>query len=135
MSKVVLANVDYQRHMTSEGDELQRGLESAGWTLSGAGYDGIRDVRQMIDRYKPEAVFVQDKRDWDSSSAGCYNKQIEFQQLHVLNQHPEILKIAVVKDAGTATSYQRGFCEEIAADVVAIYYHEQSVIAQSYCCL
>jgi hypothetical protein len=36
MSKLVLANIDYRRHMTDEGEQLQAGLEAAGWILAGA---------------------------------------------------------------------------------------------------
>jgi hypothetical protein len=139
MKRLVLANIDYEPtvngrggHMTNEGMQLQRGLEVAGWVLAGAGFgDGCRDVPMLIERHRPDIVFVQDKRDWDPSSTGAFRKDIGFTKLSFLAERQEIFKVAVVKDAGTMVDYQRGFCEEIAADAVVNYYSEESVLAGS----
>jgi hypothetical protein len=127
--KLVLANVDYRFHLSSEGDELQRGLEHAGWTLAGTGYDdGTRDVPALAARWKPSTVFVQDKRDWDPAM-GAFRKDVGFFQLGMLAAHPEIFKLAVIKDAGSVIDYHRAFAEEIAADALVTYYHDWSVQA------
>lgn len=128
MSKIVLANVDYRQHMTSEGNELQLGLEAAGWTLVGFGYgDGCRDVPTLLDRYKPTAVLISDKRDWDPSSTGAFRKDIGFTNLGALSQHADIFKVCVVKDAGGQQDYHRRFCEEVQAGGIVTYYHDRSV--------
>lgn len=135
MSRLVLANRDYGpavngwgAHMTSEGYELQSGLEAAGWTLVGHGYDdGCRDVPRLIERYRPEVVIVSDKRDWDPKSMGSFRKDVGFQRIEELAKHPQITKIAVVKDAGSVVPYHKQLCQEIDADAVLTYYHADSV--------
>jgi hypothetical protein len=129
---IVLANKDYERHMTDEGNQLQLGLAASGWKLCGWGYDGLTDVKKIIDTYQPEIVFVQDKRDWDIKSPGTYNKQVHFTNIEYLKECKNIYKVSVVKDAGTVVKYQENFiCNEIDADLVCIYYHENSVTSLS----
>lgn len=129
MSKLVLANIDYRRHMTDEGEQLQLGLEAAGWTLVGVGYGGgCRDVPQLLERYRPEMVLVSDKRDWDPVNSGSFRKDIGFTNLSELSKHPEVFKMCVVKDAGGMHDYHRRFCEEISADAIVTYYHDLSVL-------
>ncbi len=125
--KIVLANIDYRTHMSSEGNEFQIGLRSAGWTLTGAGFDECKHVPELLDRYKPEAVVVHDKRDWDPKSSICFRGGIGFTRLDALASYGGGHKLAVVKDAGTDIYYHRQFCEEIRADAVITYYHERSV--------
>ena len=124
--KIVLANMDYRTHMTSEGNEFQLGLEQAGWTLTGIGFDDRRDVPELLRHYKPEAIIVHDKRDWDPHSGICYRGGIDFKQLGALASY-DAMKFAVVKDAGSSIDYHRRFCEEIQADAVITYYHESAV--------
>jgi len=125
--KVVLANIDYRRHLTDEGDQLQRGLEFAGWRLVGKGYDNLQDVRRILDRYKPEAVFVSDKRDFDPKSPGAFRKDVGFLHLGALAKAKDVFKVAVVKDAGSVPGYHHEFVEEIGADAIAVYYDENRV--------
>lgn len=136
--KLLLANIDYEPlrgvggHSTDEGMQFQRGLEHAGFVLAGAGYDdGLRNVPSLLERHSPEVVLVHDKRDWDPDSGICFRKGIEFEQLSELAKRKDILKLAVVKDAGSSIDYHRQFCEEIQADAVVTYYHEQSVLKHS----
>lgn len=131
MRRLILANSDYSNHMTDEGDQLQRGLEAAGWILAGAGFaDDCKDVPTLLGRHRPDVVFVQDKRDWSPDSPGAFRKDIGFERLDALAASPAF-KVAVVKDAGTTVDYQRRFCEEICADAVVTYYHDAVVLAGS----
>lgn len=126
--KLLLANIDYAMHTTDEGEQLQRGLEAAGWVLAGFGFgDGCRDVPTLIERYKPSYVLVQDKRDWDST-CGAFRRGLEFERLGFLAECHDIFKLAVVKDAGSVVAYHQRFCEEIGADAVVTYYHDESVL-------
>lgn len=134
MKRLVFANIDYEPvggaggHMTDEGMQLQRGLEHAGWTLVGSGFgNGCRNVPELIEKNQPDIVFVQDKRDWDPASGGCFRKNIGFQNLGFLAKCNSIFKVCVVKDAGSLIDYHREFCDEIQADAVVVYYHPQSV--------
>lgn len=125
MKRVMLANCDYQTHMTDEGDQLQRGMHHAGWHLSGIGYDGVRSVPTILQEQRPDVVFVHDKRDWDMGSGGCFRMGINYTELHVLQESPAF-RLGVVKDAGTLVEYHRQFIEQIGADAVVTYYHDNT---------
>jgi hypothetical protein len=131
MPNLVLANSSYQRHMTDEGDQLQRGLEAAGWSLAGFGYgDDCRNVPRLLERFQPETVFVQDVRDWRTDSPGCFDRRVELQSWRILGSW-DGQKVTVCKDAGTAVDLQRQFAGDIGADAIAIYYHPESVLPLS----
>ncbi len=124
---LVLANRDYHNHMTDEGEQLQVGLQRAGWLLAGAGYtDGTKDVPQLLERHQPERVFVQDCRDWRADSRGCFDKSISFDRWERLAKFPA-QRFTVCKDAGTVSEYQQAFAETIQASAIVVYYHPQSV--------
>lgn len=137
MNKLCLANIDYassdgrRGHMTDEGQQLQGGLAAAGWILAGHGFgDGCRDVPELLARHKPSVVFVQDVRDWDPASPGCFDKQVGFSGIEALaGFHGHVA--TVCKDAGSVSDYQREFAERIGAESIVVYYHERSVIPRS----
>ncbi len=130
MSRIVLANVDYKRHMTSEGDQLQEGLRSAGWTLCGKGYDGSQDVQFILDKYNPDRIVVHDKRDWDPTSSIAFRKDVGFGRLEALRKSPAF-KAVVVKDAASSLPYQKHFYDEVGADAAIVYYHPKQVATHS----
>lgn len=131
---LVLANSSYTTHMTDEGLQLQEGLHYAGWHLSGPGYDNLRHVRTILNKYKPSNIFVQDKRDWDPES-GCPGavKTLKFKEMNALADSRYAPRVSlVVKDAGPEGSeYHHAFCDEVRPDAVVIYYHPLSVL--KYC--
>lgn len=126
MKKVMLANIDYQTHMTDEGNQLQEGMQHAGWHLCGAGYDGLRSLPAILGQHWPDVVFVHDKRDWDMGSGGCFRPGINYQELQALKEYPRAFRLGVVKDAGTLVEYHRNFIEQIGADAVVTYYHDDT---------
>lgn len=118
--------------MTSEGEELQTGLESAGWTLAGFGYgDGCVDVPTLLERHQPRIVLVTAREDWDETSSGCFNKHCSFKRIEALASHRDIFKVAVVKDCPGPFDRRKAWCEEIKADAIVLYYHQQSMLAVS----
>lgn len=125
MNKVMLANIDYLRHMTDEGNQLQQGMRQAGWHLSGKGFDGLQDCRHILSLRKPDVVFVHDRRDWDSRLMGSFRRDIAFTHLEALHGVP--VRLGVVKDAGSMIEYHRRFAEDIKATALVTYYHEKSV--------
>jgi len=127
---IMLANIDYRMHTTDEGDQLQRGFQFAGWKLVGAGYDNCKDVPRLLEIYKPEIVMVHDKRDWDMRSGICFNPKVGYSGISSL-RNASVQKGCVVKDAGSSIEYHRAFCEEIAADFVVTYYHDDAVLKLS----
>jgi len=131
VNKVVLANHSYCSHTTDEGDQLQKGLQHAGWTLSGPGFDGLDDVREVLERYSPEFVFVQDKRDWDKDNDGCFDKRMHWRNVGALRDSG-VRRCTVVKDAGSVRDYQRRFYEEeMGSQAAVVYYHPLSVVPAS----
>jgi hypothetical protein len=132
MRRVIFGNIDYQTHMTSEGGEFQRGLVFAGWTITGKGFypNHERDVLAVLDKHRPDVVLVHDKRDFDPCHGG-FMPGIMPQNLHMLAEQKTIFKLAVVKDAGSSIDYHRAFCEQIKADAVVTYYHDESVLKLS----
>lgn len=126
---IVLANHDYHRHMTDEGLQLQNGLQSAGWTMTGPGYDNYQDVGAILSSYTPSAVFVQDKRDWDPNSGVCYGgKGLEYKHIQLLADLPGMVAVPV-KDAGPdGSDYHEAFCREVRAKAVVLYYHPLSCL-------
>lgn len=131
VSKLVLANIDYEKHSTNEGNELQLGLSEAGWRLAGFGYgDGCVDVPALIERHSPHMVFVQDCRDWRWDSGGCFDQRVAFKNWESLGDC-KAFKVTPVKDAGSVVEYQRKFFEKIKADAAMIYYHPDAVLKLS----
>lgn len=127
--KLVLANIDLKRHMTDEGEQLQSGLEHAGWTLAGHGYgDGCKDVHDLVIRHRPDIVLVTQREDWDRNLAGCFDPAVSFENVAYLAQC-ECYKAAVIKDS--PSGIQRTGCREIRADAIVHYYHERAVKALS----
>jgi len=127
---VVLANSDYKNHTTDEGEQLQQGLRTAGWILSGRHYDNLVDVRAILDRYQPDIVFAQDVRDWDPASSVAFNKRIGFERVEALRDWHGLVA-TVVKDAGTFIDYQCDFAAKIRADAIVHYYHQKSILEPS----
>lgn len=131
MKRVIFGNIDYKSHMSTEGMEFQRGLETAGWIITGKGFypNHERDVLAVLDKHRPDVVLVHDKRDFDPSHGG-FMGGIMPQNLDMLAES-KVFKIAVVKDAGSSIEYHKAFCEQIKADAVVTYYHDQSVLKLS----
>ena len=132
MKYLVLGNIDYRQHVTDEGEQMQAGFVAAGWEIAGHGYgDGCKHVGRLLDRHRPDIVFVQDKRDWSPDSPGCYDPAVEFEGIEELAKHKNLFVITMVKDAGSATEYQREFCESIEADAILHHYHEKAILPLS----
>lgn len=130
--RLVLGNSSYENHVTDEGWQLQRGLVESGWKIAGYGFPiNEKNVPKIIQNTKPEIIFIQDVRDWDTNSPGCFDKNVCFENIEALQDLKDTFKLVVVKDAGTVVDYQRDFAKSIGAHAAIIYYHEKAVLAQS----
>lgn len=130
--KVVFANAAYEKHMSNEGLQLEQGLAHHGWLLVGARHQiDMNDAREIINRLKPDIIFIQDPRDLFAENSGCFDKWTHIYNVDVLRNHPEIFKVVSFKDAATAIDYQRDFAARVGAHALATYYHERSVLAVS----
>lgn len=129
---LVLANRDYQNHVTDEGEQLQEGLREAGWTLAGFGYDdGCIDVPSLLDRHQPRIVLVSAREDWDERSEGCFDRRCSFRRIDALAARSDVFKVAIVKDSPGPVDRRRRWCQEIKADAILLYYHPTSMVAVS----
>jgi len=129
---LILGNASYVSHSTNEGNELQMGLVAQGWHICGPGFpDKENNVRAILNRHRPDAVFVQDARDWHASSDGSFgNRHLHFDHYDALAGDP-CKKIIVVKDAGTAVEFQRKFAQDVKADTALVYYHDDAILKLS----
>jgi hypothetical protein len=149
--KLVLGNAAYRKldgicegHITSEGAELQDGLVNAGWAIAGKNFshyvpryfngtveylDETR-VDIILEKLQPDVVFVQDPRDMQSESPGCFDKWTHFENIEALASYGG-KKVLVFKDAGSGTEYQRLFAQKIHADALVCYYHDKSILKLS----
>lgn len=134
MTNIVLANRDYGpqangwgAHMSDEGYQLQAGLEHAGWLLCGNGYgDNCRDARELLERHRPAAVFVQDARDWLPESRISYRRDVGFANLQAIAA-AGVPAFLIVKDAWGWLEMQHSTAESIGAAGLVTYYHHDVV--------
>ncbi len=126
MTDVLLGNVDYRQHMTTEGDQFQTGLAAAGWTVAGRGFDDLVDVPTILRTYHPARIVIHDPRDWDPASPIAFRKDLGFQRIPTLRT-AEAFKAVVVKDAASSLHYQAKFFRDVRADAAIVYYHPRSI--------
>lgn len=127
MRGLVLGNIDYLLHTSDEGQQLQQGLVEAGWEICGAGYgDGCRDVPTLLERHKPDAIFVQDVRDWLPTSNISFRKDIGFEGIEAIGES-DIPAYTVLKDAWGWLPEQSKLASDIKAAGLAVYYHPNVV--------
>lgn len=126
--RVFCAVETFARHMTDEGWQLQSGLERAGYKLAGRYFDFDEvDVRRIVADMRPGVCIVQDKREWDATRDGCFDKSIAFEHSSCLREHPEIFKLTVIKDAHSDPPYHREAADEIGCHAWIAYYHPEIV--------
>jgi hypothetical protein len=126
VSEVLLGNIDYRHHMTTEGDQFQTGLQMAGWIVAGRGFDDLVDIPTILGRYRPRRIVVHDPRDWDPTSPIAFRKDCGFQRIRTLKD-VAAFKAVVVKDAASSLAYQQKMYQAIGADAAITYYHDRSV--------
>jgi hypothetical protein len=98
--KTFLALRDFENHMTDESWQVQKGLEWAGYSLRGAGFaDDGRDAVSIVDSECPSTVIVADKREWDATRSGAFDKNASFTGVPVISRRNDIFRLTIVKDA------------------------------------
>ncbi len=129
MTKVALAVKSMEHHTTNEGWEVMRGLQSAGYTLCGFGIgDGLTDVEQILERYNPTTLLLQDKREWEGRTGGPgFDRREAFSNVHLLKRRDDIFKLTVLKDAHSRPEYHRQSADEIGCHAWVVYYHPRIV--------
>lgn len=131
--QIALALESYNRHMTDEGEQLQRGWERCGVDLWGYDFPAPRNctnVKSIIESQNPAVCFIQDNRDWDRKKSSCFVKQASFTNLRYLRFHNNIFRVALCKDAH---SPERQFYQRVVPHAVLVYYHPEIVCHLSSC--
>lgn len=127
--RIMLASETFVRHMTNEGQQLQQGMEDAGYSLWGRYLQNDEvDVRRVLDQTNPRTVIVQDKREWDPDQGGCFDKTVGFVNTPALAERPDIFKVTVCKDAHAESGYHERAHDEIGCHAWIIYYHPIAVM-------
>lgn len=109
--------------MTDEGWQLQQGLIENGFEPWGKGFENdSTDVAEIVAATKPDIAVVIDKREWDASMRGAFDKAAEFRNINALADRHEICKITVCKDAASVLRYQEDWANELRADGFICYY-------------
>ena len=130
MSKVFFGIGSFARHMSSEGWQLQAGLESAGYNLVGPKINGCNNVRDYLEKnFDTNTVILQDKREWDINHPACIDRGEMYSEYTYLAKRDDIFKLTVYKDAQNQPDYHENSAKEINCNALIIYYHPASVMA------
>ena len=130
MSKVFFGIGSFSQHMSSEGWQLQIGLQNAGYNLVGPKIDGCRNVRHYLEQTpQTHTVILQDKREWDINHAACLDKNEMYSEYTYLADRDDLFTLTVYKDAQNQTPYHLQSAKEIGCNALIIYYHPMSVTA------
>lgn len=118
-----------RRHMTSEGFEIVKGLEWAGYRLAGKDFPiGETHVPTLLKTFNPGVVVIQDKREWMGITADrSRDPAMQFREVEVLKEREDIFKLTIVKDAQHDNQFHRQAAEEIGCHAWIVYYHPDIV--------
>jgi len=126
--RIMLAVETFSRHMTDEGWQLQLGLEEAGYCLYGKGFPHDEtSVPDILALTSPGTVIVQDKREWDPTRDGCFDKTVAFRGCGCLRDEPHVFRVTVSKDAHQGPAYHRAAHDEIGTHAWIVYYNPRVV--------
>jgi glycosyltransferase involved in cell wall biosynthesis len=126
-NKVMMAVKLMETHTSDEGWQMQLGLQYAGYTLVGAGFEhDDRNTNGILSQFQPNTVVIQDKREWEGRTAG-YSFQkanwMMFRNIHALRSRKDVFKLTVLKDGHHAQRYHKGSADEMGVHGWIIYYH------------
>lgn len=126
---IMLAVESMKSHMTDEGNQLQMGLQDAGYELWGNNYPNDEThVPTILNRANPGVVVVQDKREWHITNVKSFrDKKACFKEIEALERRHDIFKLTVLKDAQQRNGYHSDSANEMGAHGWIIYYHPDIV--------
>ena len=126
--RVLLGVECFERHMTSEGHQLQQGIAQAGYEIWGPNFDNHeRDVRRIIAETNPGVVIMQDKREWDAENSACLDRSAHFINSESLAGDDSIFRLTICKDAHNSPEYHCEASREIGCHAWIVYYHPDIV--------
>jgi len=111
-------------HTTDEGWQIFDGLESAGYTLCGHGLpEGSTSVPDLLARYSPQTLVLQDKREWDVQRKDFRDASARFTGVEALRERDDVFKLTILKDSHQRPEYHRDSAQEIGCHAWIVYYH------------
>jgi hypothetical protein len=117
----------YADYVTSENEELQRGLEHAGWRLEFA--EG-RSLPEVVEETGSDTVFMTDRRDFDHWDCfGHLGLGDEHRWRDVDELPPDIFRATVFKDMMWWTDWQLEQVQKFGAHAVVVYYDPAIAVA------
>lgn len=131
-TRLVLGVASMKHHMTDEGWQLTHGLSRAPFPhlhYKHCGYDlpePSTDVPDLLARYNPSIVVLQDKREWAPTSRTFRDQNAFFSKVQALQAHASY-KLTVLKDAQQNPEWHKQSADEIGAHGWIIYYHPEIV--------
>lgn len=124
-----LAVSSMRDHMTDEGWQIFDGLSRHGYLLCGHGLpEPESDVRKLLDKYDPDIVVVNDKREWDviSGKRDFRDPKALFTNVDSLRNH-RCKTFTILKDAHQRPAYHEEASIQMGIDAHIIYYKEEIV--------
>lgn len=127
--RIALAVKSMANHTSNEGWELMLSLQHSGYELCGYGIDeNLTDVNEIIERYNPAVVVVQDKREYIGKTAGKgFDERERFINVGQLRLRPDIFRLTVLKDAHQDPQFHSDSANEIGCHAWITYYHPEIV--------
>lgn len=127
MDSVFFGLSSFDRHMTDESFQMQKGFEHAGWRLVGPGFDDSRrDVAAVLRDEKPRRVIIQDHREWHRGYPGAFDKDSHFENYEALADYDGTV-CTILKDAHQDVNYE-WFHQRIGLDIAIHYYHQRAIL-------
>lgn len=124
----------FRRHMDNGRWLFQLGMEAAGYKSAGGelpkpGIDCL-DVQKVVEKYEPRIVVFWPRYEWHTGEwvGPEVTKAHQFVNWEYLLKRPDILRVTVFHDAGSAREQQRRWHRDFQPHVYLTWYHDQSVL-------
>ena len=127
-NRLVLGVASMKEHMTDEGWQITHGLSLSGYKH--CGYlleENQTDVSELISKYSPETVVIQDVREWDYQPGDFRDKNAMFTNVDSLRSRDDIFKVTILKDSHQRPEYHRDCSSMMGIHAWIVYYNKQVV--------
>lgn len=127
-SCLALGVASMKDHMTDEGWQITHGLSLNGYKHTGYGLElPLTDLRDIIHSHSPGTLVLQDKREWEIERGSFRDPHAQFRSVNYLQNHPEIFKLTILKDAQQRPMWHAEAAKEMACHAWIVYYHPDIV--------
>lgn len=127
-NRIVLGVASMREHMTDEGWQITHGLSLNGYKHCGYMLEENQtDVAELISKYNPGTVVIQDVREWDYQPGDFRDKNARFINVDSLRSRDDIFKVTVLKDSHQRPEYHRSKSSMMGIHAWIVYYNEQIV--------